>query len=650
MSLPISARKKTALVACLASLAVPLQAQEGFGRVGGEYAIAGAIPGDQTRAQVAVGANGGYVVWQDNFTDGAGLGIGARKLDGSLSATLSSFRVNEQADGDQENAQVALTKDGGAIFVWQGGVNGASGIFARILSAKGTFVTGDIRVNTFSNGQQTRPAVATLNDGSVVIIWSSRDQDGSMEGVYGQRLSAAGSKLGAEFRVNVSSQLNQRNPSVSSLSGGGFVVVWVSEKEKGATFTAGPNGVGAETASGAVLHDVGIYASIYGATGQVVKPEFRLDKGGKLCGTPVVSAGGNGGFTVAWGVLATLPAQAGVNVSPESWDVYVGAFNQSGESTGLAARVNTYTYGDQVFPQIATLGSRQLVVWTSMGQDGSFEGVYGRLLNTADASVAGPEQQINTVTRGPQVYPSVAADGGNRFVTVWSGFVGAVEGYDLFAQRHGVEDLLTVPDHPYVSALSQSKLSVTWPELAGYSGVRYDLYIDSAATPVVVEGNSYVAGQLLAGSTHSFRIAYRLADGRSSTPSEPVTGTTWGEDESFDGLPDSWQAKYWGANRSNWPGANVDSDGDGATNIQEFLAGTNPVDTSSVLRIELVGSPQGPRLQWNTEPGSLYQVQITSDLVSWTNLTGLRFAAGVNDSIAATGESSLGYYRVLRQR
>src|ERR1017187_9902417 len=80
---------------------------------GTEYAVAGSLPGDQVWPDVAAGTNGGFVVWQDNATDGSGWGLGARQLDGTLSGTKSTFRVNSQGTNDQENARVALLKNGG---------------------------------------------------------------------------------------------------------------------------------------------------------------------------------------------------------------------------------------------------------------------------------------------------------------------------------------------------------------------------------------------------------------------------------------------------------------------------------------------------------------------------------------------------------
>src|ERR1019366_5263560 len=131
MSLSRFARN-TLVCGCLA-LATPvvLLGQTNYVPNGREYAIAGSLPGDQGRPQLGLGVSGGYLVWQDNITDGDGLGISALRLDSSFSGVFSSFRVNAAGEGDQENPQVSLLNGGGAVVVWQGGRQGYQHVYAR---------------------------------------------------------------------------------------------------------------------------------------------------------------------------------------------------------------------------------------------------------------------------------------------------------------------------------------------------------------------------------------------------------------------------------------------------------------------------------------------------------------------------------------
>ena len=198
---------------------------------GTEYAVIGALPGDQVFPDVALSTTGGFVVWQDNITDGDGWGISARRLDGTLSGTLSTFRVNQQGIGDQVRPRVAMLKNGGAAFVWQGGPAGNQHIYARFVNASNTFLTvNDQLVNTYTTSTQFDPAIATLANSNVVVVYGSYNQAGSnsMQDVYGQILSPTGQPVGTEFQVNQFTSFNQRAPAVAALTNGGFVVAWVS--------------------------------------------------------------------------------------------------------------------------------------------------------------------------------------------------------------------------------------------------------------------------------------------------------------------------------------------------------------------------------------------------------------------------------------
>src|SRR2546430_9520885 len=124
MSSALRAWKRFVFLWLLAGTAAAVVAQNSYAPQGEEYPISGPLPGDQVFPQVAIGTNGGYLVWQDNVTDGDGWGISARRLNGSSVGVFGVFRVNEQAAGDQENVRVSLLNDRGAVVVWQGGNSG----------------------------------------------------------------------------------------------------------------------------------------------------------------------------------------------------------------------------------------------------------------------------------------------------------------------------------------------------------------------------------------------------------------------------------------------------------------------------------------------------------------------------------------------
>jgi len=615
-------------VLCL--LAVPVSGiaygQAVYTTNGIEYAIAGLLPGDQVHPQLAVGATNGYLVWQDNRTDGLGLGISARRLNASFSGALSTFRVNVNGTNDQENPQVSLLKSGGAAFVWQGGRQGYQQIFARFMSASNTWATGDVRVSTNTSKAKLNPAITTLADGNVMVVWSSFNQRStdSVQDIYGQRLSPNGQKLGPEFAINQFNSYSQRTPTIATLSDGRFVVVCVSEQQ-----TSGES--------------VDIYARLFTTTGSAVGNEFRINTGTNLCANPSVGASPSyGGFIVAWGEHARTAPNTG-------WDIVLRAFSSS-LSAGDVQPANTHLANDQLAPRVATLGSDYLVVWMSDFQDSSREGIFGRFFR-GDGTPAGAELQVNTTVVSRQIQPAVASNGSDRFLVAWSSFTGLEKGMDLFAQRYSTDaEPLGAPDPPYVTALSSNSIALTWAPIAGYNIASYEVYADGVANATVSTSNTFwTMTGVAASSVHTFKLAYVLKDGRRSPLSASVVGRTYSANPSWGGIPQEWMIEYFGSDILSWPSPNADTDGDGVSNLNEFLAGTDPTDAHSVLRVELQPSHQGLFLNWNTQPGLLYQVQTSPNLSGWVNVGAPRFSAGRVDSLYV-GAGNAGYFRVLRVR
>jgi hypothetical protein len=392
---------------------------------GGEFSILGALKGDQVLPSLSLSPNGGCIIWQDNFVDHKGGGVGGSLLNSSFDAS-PTFRVNKVVTGIQLKPKVQLLTNGNTIFVWQGSVTagGRPQIYARFANggaknagAYGSnFYTGDILVNTYTADQQVDPAVAALPDGSAVITWSSYEQDGSMWGVYARRLSPKGTamaeKKGAstkQFLVNQYTKFNQRNPDVAALgTNGNYVITWISEQE------TSPKGVD-------------VYARVFADSGIPLTDEIQVSSGSNICATPSVAAtNSDGGFTVVW-------AEKDALVLSNSWDVWGRPFSAAGTPEATAFKINTYLYGDQYLPKIAAGPWGSLVVWTSLGQDGSHEGVYGRYL-AGGSQLSGPEFRVNTTTAGQQMHQAVAWNG-NQFLVVWTGFSGA-SGFDLYGQAY----------------------------------------------------------------------------------------------------------------------------------------------------------------------------------------------------------------------
>jgi hypothetical protein len=85
-------------------------------------------------------------------------------------------------------------------------------------------------------------------------------------------------------------------------------------------------------------------------------------------------------------------------------------------------------------------------------------------------------------------------------------------------------------------------------------------------------------------------------------------------DSDGDGIPDNWMMQYFGhatGQASDLSLAQDDADGDGMSNLAEYLAGTNPKDAHSYLSITGigVGGTNGVQIRWGSASNKLYSLQ-----------------------------------------
>lgn len=109
-----------------------------------------------------------------------------------------------------------------------------------------------------------------------------------------------------------------------------------------------------------------------------------------------------------------------------------------------------------------------------------------------------------------------------------------------------------------------------------------------------------------------------------------VQGTN--TDSNFDGLEDTFQRTYFPLFTSTNAAPGYDADGDTVDNFAEFIAGTNPTNSTSVFRLLSVGrTNNNATLRWIGGNGKRYQVSYQTNASStWVNLGNPVSVSGTN--------------------
>jgi hypothetical protein len=83
-------------------------------------------------------------------------------------------------------------------------------------------------------------------------------------------------------------------------------------------------------------------------------------------------------------------------------------------------------------------------------------------------------------------------------------------------------------------------------------------------------------------------------------------------DSDGDGMPDYWEQGF-GLSSTNGSDRDLDSDGDTMTNWQEYVAGTDPTDAVSYLRVDRLTLTDGARMEFVAVSNLTYTVEFTGN-------------------------------------
>jgi Ca2+-binding RTX toxin-like protein len=364
--------------------------------------IASASAGDATIVELA---HGGFVAaWVSSDTgDGNGGCIRAQRFDDTGTKVGKSFIVNSYAAGIVTQPHIAASEDGSFAVTWSRGfkpeyrvfeANGtpvgfeqsallgsASVKLAPSISAlkhsgyviaygsadTGATVYGQTVSKVYQPGDgfmsfainsseeidslyniSPAPRVATLSNGNFVATWSSLESydttggENQPPGIRARLFDANGTALGDDFRVASVNEVTSEAPVVATLSGGRFVVAWVSSLN-------GPGPFGIEN------RDTGlpstIKARVFNADGTAASKEFIVvfDNSVNVKNLEIAVISG-GRFVVSWAEQsAHSTTQSQIHSAIYNADIFDGTAKSDHWSGGSDADVMTGLAGNDIF-------------------------------------------------------------------------------------------------------------------------------------------------------------------------------------------------------------------------------------------------------------------------------------------------------------
>lgn len=369
------------------------------------------------------------------------------------------FRVNTTTGGLQEDQSITTLSDGSFVVIWQSFTNNYFQTYGQRYAANGTPIGTEFDVNPapvspLSIDSEYSPEVVALSGGGFVVTWDLNRQIYNPATdfydweylVQGRVYAADGTPAGAVFQVNTFADGQQGIPQTTGLSGGGFVVTWVSGGQDGSS--------------------AGVYGQLYAANGAAVGSEFQVNTyTTNAQNTQQITALSNGGFVVTWSSAGQDGSFSGI---------YGQRYAADGTAAGVEFRVNTITTDSQFGQQVTALSSGGFVVtWMSIYQDGDHYGIFGQRY-AADGSAAGTEFQVNTYTTGQQSDQQITALNDGGFVVTWMSNWQDGSIYGVFAQRYAADGsaagsefqvntyTIDKQDNPQITALSDGGFVVTW--------------------------------------------------------------------------------------------------------------------------------------------------------------------------------------------
>ena len=212
---------------------------DGIGQVmGPEYPLNQFVENDQRWPDVANRDDGGVITtWTSMGQDEGGQGVVCKLFSFGGIPDVPEFICSNYQTSSQKMSVVggfSGSLSGHSMAAWESygqDPGGANGVFMQSFDELGQKQNvQDVQVNTVvTNGNQKDPAVAVLDDNTIVVVWETMYLDSDKDAVAVKLLNPDGSAITEdEFLVNQTQTGAQQNPDVAAGLNQSYVVVWSS--------------------------------------------------------------------------------------------------------------------------------------------------------------------------------------------------------------------------------------------------------------------------------------------------------------------------------------------------------------------------------------------------------------------------------------
>jgi len=290
----------------------------------------------------------------------------------------SEFRVNTTTVRDQEGSSVAGLRSGNFVVTWLSNQRYNLGVYGQRYTATGARIGGEFKINTAPFTMLVgRTSVAALQNGGFVVTWIADATP--RRGIHGQRFDENGTRAGGEFSVAAGTS----TPFVAGINGGGFVTTTLRKTPEGNV----------------------IVGNRFDEMGDKIGNQL-LVSGPENLQNPIVTGLTGGGFVIIWSGYYTS----------------IGVFGQMFDKTGAPVGSRFVIANTNSTPSVSALADdRFIVTWA----DGTNRNIVAQRYNSMSQIIG---NQLTVAPLRGVTYPSAVGFMDGSFIIAW-------DKYDVFGQK-----------------------------------------------------------------------------------------------------------------------------------------------------------------------------------------------------------------------